>query len=43
MLKTYKVKNHKIKRIINTEIKKQQINGNIEAMNILKNIGRKYY
>lgn len=38
-----KIKNHRLKNLIKEEIKKQQLKGNIGAMNLLKYIGRKYY
>ena len=38
-----KIKNHKIKHLIKTEIKRHHIKGDITAMNLLKYIGRKYY
>ena len=43
MRKYNKIKNHRIKKLINTEIKRQEIRGDITAINILKNIGQKYY
>ena len=43
-MKAYnKIKNHRIKKLIQEEIKKHQLKGNIGAMNLLKHIGRKYY
>jgi hypothetical protein len=42
-MKKYKIKNHRIKNLINTEIKKSQIRGDLTAINLLKYFGRKYY